>query len=98
MTESEREVRVRAEYAALYPELAADAWVPARTFAEAMVLRARTARGLRLRRRTLDSRHFEFRGGGSEVRPSNAHTRHTDQSGGGSAGQPPTRQEPQGQE
>jgi hypothetical protein len=77
-TGSEREVRVRAEYAELYPELAADAWVPAREFAEVMVRRARTARGLSLQRRTLDQRHFEFRGGQADARPPRTRTRRTD--------------------
>jgi hypothetical protein len=77
-TDPEREVRVRREYAGLYPELALDAWVPARLFAEMMVLRARTARGVGLQRRTLDPRHFEFRGGRAETRPPHARTRRTD--------------------
>jgi hypothetical protein len=58
----EREVRVRPEFAGLYPELAADVWLPAREFAEVIVARASQARRQSLRRRTLDPRHFEFRG------------------------------------
>jgi hypothetical protein len=77
-TDPEREVRVRPEYSAQYPELAADAWVPAREFAEVMVRRARTARGQSLHRRTLDPRHFEFRGGRAETRPPHTRTRRTD--------------------
>jgi hypothetical protein len=77
-TDPEREVRVRQEYAELYPELALNAWVPARLFAEMMVLRARTARGIGLHRRTLDPRHFEFRGGQVHARPPHARTRRTD--------------------
>ena len=76
-----REVRVRPRYAELYPDLPADAWVPARTFAELMVRRASTARSLGIHRRTLDPRHFEFRGGAAESRPRNARTRRTDPSG-----------------
>lgn len=76
-TRSVREVRVRPEYAELYPELA-DAWVPAREFAQVIVLRARAARGASLHRRTLDPRHFEFRGGRAEARPPEARTRCTD--------------------
>ena len=78
LTDPEREVRVRREYAELYPELAVGAWVPARLFAEMMVLRARAARGVGLQRRTLDPRHFEFRGGRAEARPPTARTRRTD--------------------
>jgi hypothetical protein len=73
-----REVRVRREYADLYPELAVGEWVPARRFAEVMVQRARTARSLSVNRRTLDQRHFEFRGGSPEIRPRKARTRQTD--------------------
>ena len=77
----EREVRVRPRYAQLYPDLPADVWVPARTFAELMVRRAGSARSLGIHRRTLDQRHFEFRGGAAESRPSTARTRRTDPSG-----------------
>jgi hypothetical protein len=77
-TGPEREVRVRPEYAKLYPELAVGAWVPARLFAEMMVLRARAARSLSLQRRTLDPRHFEFRSGQTDARPPEARTRRTD--------------------
>ena len=77
-TGPERQVRVRPAYAGLYPELAADAWVPAREFAQVMVLRARTARGQSLQRRTLDPRHFEFRGGRAEARPPGTRTRRSD--------------------
>jgi hypothetical protein len=75
---SEREVRVRLRYAKLYPELATDEWVSAREFAEIIVLRARTARSLSLYQRTLDQRHFEFRGGDSGQRPPATRTRRTD--------------------
>ena len=77
----EREVRVRASYAELYPDLPPGVWVPARTFAELIVRRASSARSLGIHRRTLDPRHFEFRGGASDVRPKNARTRRTDPSG-----------------
>jgi hypothetical protein len=56
-------VRVRPQYARLYPELPADAWLAARDFAVVMVARATQARRHRIRRRTLDPRHFEFHGG-----------------------------------
>jgi hypothetical protein len=58
---AERDVRVRSEFAPLYPELATDVWVSAREFAEVIVARASQARRQRLHRRTLDPRHFEFR-------------------------------------
>ena len=75
---AEREVRVRPQYADLYPELSVGEWMPARSFAEAMVQRASSARRLSIHRRTLDQRHFEFRGGPAEPRPPRARTRRTD--------------------
>ena len=65
---AEVEVRVRSQYAARYPELAMDVWISAREFAEVMVARASQARRESLHRRTLDPRHFEFRGGAREAR------------------------------
>jgi hypothetical protein len=65
---AEREVRVRPDFVHLYPELAADVWLPARRFAEVIVARASLARRHGLRRRTLDPRHFEFRGRALEPR------------------------------
>lgn len=60
--EREVRVRVRSEFAALYPELATGVWLSAREFAKVMVARASEARRQSLHRRTLDPRHFEFRG------------------------------------
>ena len=55
-------VRVRSQFAALYPELASGAWVSAREFAQMIVARASQARRESVHRRTLDLRHFEVRG------------------------------------
>ena len=55
-------VRVRSQFAALYPELATGVWVSAREFAQVIVARASQARRESLHRRTLDLRHFEVRG------------------------------------
>ena len=55
-------VRVRSQFAALYPELATGVWVSAREFAQVIVARASQARRENLHRRTLDLRHFEVRG------------------------------------
>ena len=60
-TEREVRVRVRSQFAARYPELAAGDWVSASEFAEVIVARASQARRQSLHRRTLDPRHFEFR-------------------------------------
>jgi hypothetical protein len=54
-------VRVRSQFAALYPELATSGWVSAREFAQVIVARASQARRESLHRRTLDLRHFEVR-------------------------------------
>jgi hypothetical protein len=73
-----REVRLRPEYAKLYPELPPDIWVPARHFADLIVMRARKARALSIHQRTLDQRHFEFRGGPFDTRSLKVRTRITD--------------------
>jgi hypothetical protein len=79
---TEREARLRPEYAELYGELAPNLWMPARELAAILVQRARIARGLSLHQRTLDPRHFEFRGGAPERRPPGQRTRRTDAPGG----------------
>ena len=70
-----RECRLRPEYAKLYEEIPAGQWLPARELAEAIVRRASTARRLSIRRRTMDPRHFEFRGGSPARREPRVHTR-----------------------
>jgi hypothetical protein len=61
-------VRVRPQFAALYPELATGVWVSAREFAQVIVARASQARRQSLHRRTLDLRHFEVRGAPERAR------------------------------
>lgn len=74
-----REVRLLAFVADLYPEIPAGEWLSATHVAELLAQRARAARGLNIHQRTLDPRHFEFRGGGpADTRPANARTRNTD--------------------
>lgn len=70
MTEEVRKCRLRPEFAHLYEELTPDVWVPAREWAERLVVRARKARLLSIHQRTLDPGHFEFRGGGRPAHPS----------------------------
>ena len=60
--EREVRVRVRSQFAGLYPELATGVWVSAGEFAQVIVARASQARRESLHRRTLDPRHFEFGG------------------------------------
>jgi hypothetical protein len=61
-TSGPREVRLRPEFADLYPTLPTG-WLPAAQVAEALVVRAQEARRLSIHRRTFDPTHFEFRGG-----------------------------------
>lgn len=78
MPTSEREVRLRPEFAAIYDQLQPGVWMPAHTVAEAVVRQASAARRLSIYRRTLDASHFEFRGGADEARPADTRTRTTD--------------------
>ena len=73
-----REVRLLDFFADLYPEIPAGEWLPATQVAQMLAQRARAARGLNIHQRTLDPRHFEFRGGPGDTRPANARTRNTD--------------------
>jgi hypothetical protein len=73
-----REARLRQQYAEVYAELPTGLWIAAAEVAEVIVRRAQAARALSIHQRTLDPRHFEFRGGPPTVRPADAHTRRTD--------------------
>ena len=73
-----REARLRPEYAAVYAEIPTGLWMAATDLADIIVRRAQVARALSLHQRTLDPRHFEFRGGSLEARPQGARTRRTD--------------------
>jgi hypothetical protein len=77
-----REARLRSEYAEVYAELPTGLWMAATEVAAVIVGRAQVARALSLYQRTLEPRHFEFRGGPPTVRPANARTRRTDVPGG----------------
>jgi hypothetical protein len=78
MNANPREVRLRPEYAELYAEIPPGEWLPAPRTAELIVRRASAARRLSIHQRTLDPKHFEFRGGAPEHRPGGARTRRTD--------------------
>ena len=71
----QREVRLRREYAGLYPGLEAGTWVPSTQWAAAIVSMAHEARHDNLYRRTFDPRHFEFRGGSGPRGPEERHLR-----------------------
>jgi hypothetical protein len=79
-----REARLRPEYAEVYPELPTGLWMAAADLADIIVRRAQVARALSIHQRTLDPRHFEFRGGPPETRPAGARSRRTDVPGGDS--------------
>lgn len=64
MTPHHREARLRPEFAELYPPLDPDRWMPAAVASARMLLwQTRQPSAAKLGQRTLDSRHFEFRGG-----------------------------------
>jgi hypothetical protein len=73
-----REARLRPEYAEVYAELPTGLWMAAADLADAIVRRAQVARALSIHQRTLDPRHFEFRGGPPEARAAGARSRRTD--------------------
>jgi hypothetical protein len=75
---SEREARLKPEYAAEYPGMEPGAWLPAGELAKRLVERTRTRRKSGLYTRTFDPTHFEFRGGDSGSRPRRSRTRETD--------------------
>jgi hypothetical protein len=80
-----RECRLRPEYAKVYEEeLPSGRWIPAREVAEILVRRASTARRLGLHQRTLDPRHFEFRGSGLISHSPGHRTRRGDRAESGS--------------
>lgn len=58
-----REVRLRLDFAEVYPAMPAGNWIDAGEWAAAIVGRAQEARLLGIHRRTFDQRHFEFQGG-----------------------------------
>jgi hypothetical protein len=61
---SQRQARLRAEYAEQYPGLQPGVWFAAVSVSELLIARARTRRGTRdFAQRSLNPRHFEFRGG-----------------------------------
>ena len=58
-----REVRLRPEYAELYPEIEAGVWMAAPVASARRLARVRLAGDAASLARVLDDEHFEFRGG-----------------------------------
>ena len=77
-----REVKLKAEYAAEYPGIPPDVWMPARELANNLVARVHARRKEGLYTRTFDPTHFEFRGGDAEPRPPRHRSRSTDRPSG----------------
>jgi hypothetical protein len=73
-----REVRLRPEFAAEYPDMPPDLWMPATELARRLVERAHARRKEGRYTRTFDPTHFEFRGGAGEPRQVSERTRSTD--------------------
>jgi hypothetical protein len=72
-----REARLKPEYAAEYPDMPADVWMPAMELAKGLIQRALARRQEGRYTRTFDPSHFEFRGGGSRSSTADlAHAKH----------------------
>lgn len=79
---SQREVRLRPEFAEEYPDMPPGVWMPATELARRLVERARARRKEGRYTRTFDPTHFEFRGGDDLPRSTGDRTRSTDAEGG----------------
>ena len=75
---TEREARLRPEFAAEYPGISPNVWLPAKELAKNLVARVHARRKEGLYTRTFDPTHFEFRGGDAAPRPARARNRSTD--------------------
>lgn len=73
-----REARLKEEFAAEYPGIPPEVWLPVAELARKLVERHNQGRKLGRFTRTFDPTHFEFRGGAQERRSSSARTRSTD--------------------
>ncbi len=83
-----REARLKEEFAAQYPGIPPEVWLPVAELARKLVERHQSGRKAGRFTRTFDPTHFEFRGGASERRSRGSRTRITDRK------HPPTRQLP----
>ena len=70
-----RQVRLRPEFAQMYPMIPPGEWLPSAEWAERIVERAREARRLSIHQRTFDPDHFDFRGGPQPRGPGQRHLR-----------------------
>ena len=73
-----REARLKEEFAAEYPGIPPEVWLPVAELAQKLVERHQSGRKAGRFTRTFDPTHFEFRGGATERRSRGSRTRNTD--------------------
>jgi len=73
-----REARLKKEFAAEYPGIPLEVWIPVAELARKLVERHQNGRKAGRFTRTFDPTHFEFRGGASDRRARGSRTRTTD--------------------
>jgi hypothetical protein len=73
-----REARLKEEFAAEYPGISPEVWIPVAELARRLVERHQSGRKAGRFTRTFDPTHFEFRGGTAERRSRGSRTRLTD--------------------
>jgi hypothetical protein len=73
-----REARLKEEFAAEYPGIPPEVWMPVAELARKLVERHHSGRKAGRFTRTFDPTHFEFRGGPADRRSRGSRTRSTD--------------------
>jgi len=73
-----REARLKEEFAAEYPGITPEVWIPVAELARRLVERHNVGRKLGRFTRTFDPTHFDFRGGSQQKRSRASRTRSTD--------------------
>jgi hypothetical protein len=73
-----REARLKEEFAAEYPDIPPEVWLPVAELARKLVERHHSGRKAGRFTRTFDPTHFEFRGGAAVSRSRGSRTRSTD--------------------
>jgi hypothetical protein len=79
---TERQARLRPEFAAEYPGISPNVWTSVKELANSLVERVHARRKEGLYTRTFDPTHFEFRGSDAEPRPPRHRSRSTDRPSG----------------
>ena len=73
-----REARLKEEFAAEYPGIMPEVWIPVAELARKLVERHNQGRKVGRFTRTFDPTHFDFRGGAEARRSGSVRTRSTD--------------------